>query len=345
VFRSLPRVMLALVFAMAASGFLFPPAPAAVAQTIYRDSSRPSFPSEGILHRDPGPALQDTPRAPADGPVPVAVATTAAILLVREGLEAVLVLAALMSSMKTGESRRLRRPMWLGVAAACVATLATWMVARTVLTALADYDETLSAVVSLMAVAVLLLVLNWYFFRVYWSGWIGAVNARKRQVIGGVDGQTFGLATLGFVTVYREGFETVLFLQALALEGGIGPVLAGVAAGLAAVAMIAWATLVMQARLPYKRMLIATGVLIAAVLVVMVGNTLHGMQEIGWLPEMPQLVAGFPEWPGAWLGIYPQVATLAGQALAAVYVVGTYLLAEWQNRKRSRPPARAIPLS
>ena len=96
-----------------------------------------------------------------------------------------------------------------------------------------------------------------------------------------------GLAALGFTSVYREGFETVLFLQALVLEGGLAVVLGGVALGLVATVLIGVITFALQARLPYKKMLIATGIMIGGVLLVMVGNTVHVIQVVGWLPIHP----------------------------------------------------------
>jgi high-affinity iron transporter len=151
-----------------------------------------------------------------------------------------------------------------------------------------------------------------------------------------------GLAVLGFTSVYREGFEVVLFLQALVLEAGTATVLVGVAIGLAAVVLIGLATFVMQAKLPYKKMLIVTGIMIAAVLLVMVGNTVHVMQVVGWMSITPIRWLNPPYWFGIWFGIYPTVETLLAQFLALVYVLGSYFFAERQANKgngEKRAPA------
>lgn len=266
---------------------------------------------------------------------PAAVATNAAIIVFREGLEAVLILAALMSSLKLGEMRKYRKGMWIGVGFAFVVTVITWLVAGSVLNMLARYGETLEAVVSLIAVGVLLLILNWFFHKVYWTGWIGSFQTRKRAILGQTAGQMLGLAVLGFTSVYREGFEVVLFLQALVLEAGTAAVLIGVAAGLAVVVAIGLATFVLQAKLPYKKMLIVTGMMIGAVLLIMVGNTVHVMQVIGWMSITPLRFLNPPYWMGIWFGIYPTVETLAAQFLALVYVFGSYYLAERQVHKGS----------
>ncbi len=124
-------------------------------------------------------------RALSGNTAPVAVATNAAIIVFREGLEAVLILASLMGSLKLGEQRRFRRPLWWGAVAAFGATVLTWILARGLLTALARYGERLEAIVSLIAIGVLLLITNWFFHKVYWTGWMANFHTRKRRIIGG----------------------------------------------------------------------------------------------------------------------------------------------------------------
>lgn len=113
---------------------------------------------------------------------------------------------------------------------------------------------------------------------------MASFHQRKKQILGGQAGQWLGLITLGFASIYREGFETVLFLQALTLEGSVTIVLLGVGIGLALTLLIGLAVFAMQAKLPHKKMLIVTGILIGAVLLQMVGHTVNVLQVIGWLP-------------------------------------------------------------
>ena len=106
-----------------------------------------------------------------------------------------------------------------------LASVATWVVAQTVLGSLRGWGERLEAVVSLVAIAVLLLILNWFYHRVYWQENLQDLHKRKKRVLAGasvgiLSAQALGLIALGFSSVYREGFETVLFLQALTLEAG-----------------------------------------------------------------------------------------------------------------------------
>ena len=190
----------------------------------------------------------------------VSVATNSAIIVFREGLEAVLILAALMASL-VGAQRHFRKPMFAGVGLALVASAVTWIVAQTVLTSLARYGEKLEAMVSLMAIAVLLLILNWFYHRVYWQENLQSLHKKKRHVLAGAGlslatAQVVGLVLLGFTSVYREGFETVLFLQAMTLEAGAVTVLEGAAIGLLAVVGVFVLVVALERKLPHKKMLV-----------------------------------------------------------------------------------------
>ena len=206
---------------------------------------------------------------------------------------------------------------------------------------LAQYGEKLEAIVGLVAVAILLLVLNWFFHKVYWTEWISSHRKRSKALTGAAAGgvaagaTVLGLYMLGFTSVFREGFETVLFLQALQLESGTGIVMAGVALGLVGVAAVGALTFKLEQKLPYKRMLIVTGVLISLVLVVMVGNTMRTLQGVGWLSITPVDV-DFPLWMGTWLGVFPTVETLGAQLAAFAFVIGSYFAAEWLRKRNVR---------
>jgi high-affinity iron transporter len=263
-----------------------------------------------------------------------AVTTNAGIIVFREGLEAVLILASLLGSMKTGPNKRFRRPLSWGAVAAVGATVLTWIIAQGILTSLARYGEALEAVVSLIAIGVLLIITNWFFHNVYWTGWIANFHSRKKRLIGGERGQILGLALLGFTSIFREGFESVLFLQALVLESGVGAVLAGVAIGVAGTILVGVIVLLLQAKLPYKKMLVATGIMIGAVLLVMVGNTVHVLQLVGWLPLHGIQGLDIPYWTGLWFGLFPTWEGILLQIAAGVFVIGSYFLAEHKRDRR-----------
>jgi high-affinity iron transporter len=250
-----------------------------------------------------------------------------ATIVFREGLEAVLIFAAVTASL-TGDRAAQRRPMVLGVALAFLASIATWFVIQAVLDAAAPLGAKLEAITGFIAIVVLLVVMNWFVHKVYWSEWIGRHHRQRRKVLQrSGTAAIVGLVALGFTSVYREGFEVVLFLQNLELREGGGVVLEGVLIGLAATTLVGVLTFWLHHKLPYRRMLILTGVLLAIVLVVMTGGTALSFQDLGWIPrhETPFTV---PDWMGAWFEMYSTWETLGAQVLALVLVVGSYFAAE-----------------
>ena len=279
---------------------------------------------------------------------PTAVAGNAAIIVFREGLEAVLILASLLASLRTLEERKFRRPLVTGAVLAFAASAATWWLATQLLSSLMQYGEKLEAVVSLIAIGVLLLITNWFFHKVYWTGWMANFHSQKRRIIGGVAvvtiSQSLGLVILGFSSIYREGFETILFLQSLVLEAGTSVVLQGIVLGLIGVAIVGVITFTLQVKLPYKKMLIVTGVMIGGVLLIMVGNTVHVMQSIGWMSITPIQGLFIPYWMGQWFGLFATWQGIGLQVAAAAFVIGSYIWAESINRRRrthtSRHPSR-----
>jgi len=257
------------------------------------------------------------------------------VLVFREGLECILVLTAITASM-TGEKQAHRRPVVVGAAVAFVATLVTWFIAIGILHDIGNDVSALNlqAASGLLAVIVLLVVMNWFFHKIYWGGWISLHNRKKKALLNEMEEQHqatrsklwWGLGLLGFASLYREGFEVVLFLQGYYLKMGGGTVVTGAAVGLALSAVVAVLTFVGQRRLPYRKMLIFTGVLLGIVLLVMVGEQAQEMQLAHWLPttNIARLQPVIPDWAGVWFSVFPTVETLAAQGLAAVLVIGSY---------------------
>jgi high-affinity iron transporter len=288
--------------------------------------------------------LQDAAATLGDSASGATVVTNSAILVFREGLEAVLILAAITASF-VGARRRLRKPVLWGAMLGLLASIVTWVIASTLIESLATSGEKLEAITGLVAIAVLLLVTNWFFHRVYWSEWIGRFHRRRKALekidkTGFISAQVLGFVLLGLTSVYREGFETVLFLQSLQVSAGTATVVEGAALGLALTFAVGAFTFVLQRKLPYKRMLVVTGVMIGFVLVMMVGQTARTMQGVGWLPITP--VGGEPPyWLGVWFGVYPSWETLGAQVIAAVFVIGSFFVAkELKVRRPSRRAAR-----
>jgi high-affinity iron transporter len=264
-----------------------------------------------------------------------AVVVDSGLLVFREGLEAILVLAALTASF-VGVNSGLRRPVAAGAGVALGASVVTWFLAILLIGALGGPGLDIQAATGLLAVAVLLVVMNWFFHKIYWTGWISAHNRVRRRIATREAGRRalLGLAILGFTSVYREGFEVVLFLQALRIKAGSTTVLEGVAVGVVLTLIAGAITFSAQHRLPYRRMLVATGILLGFVLLVMVGESVQEMQLAGWIPAT-SIGVNFPGFVGLWFATFPTVEGLVAQAGAAALVIGSYFVAE-----RARHPRR-----
>ena len=270
------------------------------------------------------------------------------ILVFREGLECILVLAAITASM-TGDKRSHRRPVAVGAAVAFIATLITWFIATGIVGQLTESVPALDlqAATGLLAVIVLLVIMNWFFHKIYWGGWIRAHNRRRKSLLANATsaeisrrGLIWGLILLGFTSLYREGFEVVLFLQSYNLRLGGAVVFKGALLGLALSGMVAVLTFVLQQRLPYRKMLITTGVLLGVVLLVMVGEQAQEMQLAHWISrtEIPWLASTIPPWMGMWFAVFPTYETIMAQVFAAVLVLGSYCAARsWHGAASVAP--------
>jgi high-affinity iron transporter len=260
---------------------------------------------------------------------PAAAVLDTGILVFREGLEAILVLAALTASLARTE-QGYWKPVALGASASFVASVVTWFVVVAIVDSVSAPALAVQAATGLLAVVVLLVIMNWFFHKIYWSGWITYHNRRKRELTetpGKSRRMVFqGLMLIGFTSIYREGFEVVLFLQSLRLKVGSHLILEGVLIGLALTLLVAILTFVVHYRLPYKRMLVLTGLMLGFVLIVMVGESVQEMQQAGWCTTHT-LKINMPDWMNTWFAVFPTVESLASQAGAAALVIGSYFIA------------------
>jgi high-affinity iron transporter len=269
------------------------------------------------------------------------------VLVFREGLECILVLAAITAS-RASSGEPYQRPIAVGAVLGFAATLITWRIAVGIIDALTESIPALQvqAATGLLAVIVLVIVMNWFFHKLYWTGWISLHTKKKRELLKDAADPTasrigvlLGLGFLGFTSFYREGFEVVLFLQNYRLKLGGTPVLYGVLIGMAFSAVVALLTFVANRHLPYRKMLVLTGVLLGVVLLVMVGEQAQEMQLAHWLPttQLPSLANIIPDWMGLWFAVFPTVETLVAQAIALLLVLGSYIAVRVQVTQKSRP--------
>jgi high-affinity iron transporter len=270
-----------------------------------------------------------------------------AILVFREGLETILVLAAVMASF-LGANRIYRRPVAAGGGLAIAAGIGTWFAVVWLIGQFHGGEFDVQAATGLPALVVLLIVMNWFFHRVYWTGWISSHHKRRRSLLA-ADPETnlrrmlLGLGLLGFTSVYRECFEIVIFLQNLRQIYGSAIVLEGIVIGCLFTGAAGVLTFALHQRLPYRRLLIITGVMLLFVLVISVGEEVNEMQLAGWIGTTTIHGLYLPGWMGTWFSLFNNWETFAGQALALVLVIGSYVLAQylrvWRPRRRGAQPA------
>jgi high-affinity iron transporter len=274
---------------------------------------------------------------------PATVIYTVISISAREGLEAVVVLAALLAGMRGNENRVTRRRVVTGAWLAIAATALTFWLSRSVIVSLSRFGEKLESIISVLAVLVLLMVTNWVFHKVYWVGWNAKLRKLTKSAERGGESRLewLSLVTVGFLTIYREGFETTLFLQSLILESGMKWVLVGIACGVVLVGAAGWIIFVIGARLPYRKLLVFTGVLVVTILVTFLGSTVRLFQTVGWLPIHPLPALHLPHWMGFWLGLYPSVEGIVIPLLGFAYVGGAWLFVKLHALRRGAREMKA----
>ncbi|HEX8067282.1 MAG TPA: FTR1 family protein [Thermoleophilaceae bacterium] len=258
-------------------------------------------------------------------------------ILFREGVEAVLILALLLGSLEAGRASDFRRPLGLGALAAVAATGVTWLLATVVVDIAPLERELLEAVTALLAVGVLVLVSFWLVSRLEQRHWVEFMRARVSGAIAA--GSALAFAGLGFTAVYREGFETVLFYQALTLfaEGLVLWVVLGAVAGAIALAAVGHAVIRLGRRVPLKPLLVTGASILLLLSVAFAGNAVRSLQEGDWIGVTP--IAGdwarLPVFLAELTGIHPTREGLVTQAtLIAIYALGALWVFAWRPVRR-----------
>ncbi|WP_413875780.1 FTR1 family protein [Albidovulum sp.] len=260
-------------------------------------------------------------------PSPLGSALQSAGIIFREGLEAVLILAALIAALGAEgiPPARFRTSLATGVALALAGSVALWAAARWLITVSTLAREALEGGTALVAAAVLV----WMVLGLSAGG--GHVAAFRARLAGVASPASVGI--LAFLVVFREGFESVLFYEALLTDAAPAPILAGLAAGGAAALACGWAVLAAGRRLPLALFFRATTVLLAALAVMLAGAGVRGLQTAALIGATP--VAWFPDrdWLQLWFGLFPVAEPLAAQALVLAVLV--------LPRRRRKAAARA----
>jgi high-affinity iron transporter len=258
-------------------------------------------------------------------------------IIVREGLEAVLLIAAMLAYLSgIGAEKKARQRIWIGVAAGLVATAGTWVLASTLIPVSGAGRELMEGITALLAVAVLIYVSNWLFQKTYVHDWKTYLRERMGRAV--TTGSALAMAGLAFAAIYREGFETVLFYQALLLDDGSAAVAAGFAPGLVLILVVGGAILRMGVKLPLKQVFAITNAILVWLAFVFLGKGLYNLQEaglfaprpIGWMPDHEALRQLF--------GFYPLAETVTAQVLFVTLITATWLV----YRRRMARSAAAV---
>jgi high-affinity iron transporter len=248
------------------------------------------------------------------------------LILLREGLEAILVLAAIISFVRKTGRREAMPWIHVGWLTAVALGIATWFVADRLVTISGANRELTEGVTALLAAAMLLYVGYWLHSRSVAQAWQHFVrdqvsSALAKDTRGGA---FFAMAAVSFLAVYRELFEIVLFYQALwvqAGDSGRSAVLGGIAAAAVLLALLAWAILKYSVRLPIGPFFAVTAWLLALLAVVFAGHGVAALQEAGVLDASPWGTLSIP-----FLGVHPTVQGLGAQVIAlALVLIGVRL--------------------
>jgi high-affinity iron transporter len=249
----------------------------------------------------------------------------AAMIILREGLEATLVLAAILAMLKVLGATHAVRYIHMGWILALLAGGLTWVATQTVLTFSGQNRESMEGFISVFAAVALFYVGYWLHTRSEAKKWQSFIHDKVQNVVDGK--KIFGLVGISFFAVYREAFEVVLFYQALWMQSSNDHhlIIWGFVAGLALLVVLTLAILKLGLKVPLKYFFGVTGTFLYIIAFIFAGNGIKELQAAGWVSTTP---TGFPPQIPL-LGIYPTLESLAAQILMLCAFFATFL---WAGR-------------
>jgi high-affinity iron transporter len=289
------------------------------------------------IRRQLDAGLENAERTLGDPLSPTNLFLQSFVILMREGLEAILIVGALMTFLaKMGAAHR-KRDIHIGVGAALGVSLLTALALETVFQLTPAKREALEGATMVLATLVLFYVSYWLLSKMEVAKWNHFVKSKVQDAL--TSGSGLALATAAFLAVYREGFETVLFYKALFLTGGQAggtmPILGGILVGSVVMTAVYIAINRFGLRLPLKPFFGVTSAFLYYMAFVFAGKGVAELQEGGFIPTT--ILPGGPRLPA--LGIYPTVESLLVQGalvvLLLVALVWTFIIAP--RRLRSAP--------
>ena len=252
------------------------------------------------------------------------------VILAREGLEAILVLAAMFAFLRRTERKDALPYVHAGWIAALLLGLATWAASNWLVGISGAGRELTEGLTALFAAAILLSVGLWMHNKSYSNRWQQYVAGKMRGALAG--GRPWGLCALAFIAVYREVFEVVLFYRALWSQGDHLAIVLGLVAAVASLLALTWAIFALSMKLPISQFFAWSSGLIVVLAVVFTGKGVAALQEAGTMSVHAVTFVRIPL-----LGIYPNQQGLLLQALVLSAVLGGFAWNHLQAR-RSAPP-------
>jgi high-affinity iron transporter len=251
--------------------------------------------------------------------------TSSFAIIFREGLESVLILGAIITYLEASRNTKYKKYLYYGVIAAIGATAVTWVIASYVIEISGANRELIEAIAALSATAILFYVSFWVLNKIEHKKWMEFVKAKVWQAT--TTGSVMVFVGLAFFTVYREGFETVLFYQAMAgfakyMEGYVA---LGFVAGILSLLLIFYVMRKLGKRLPLRALFGLTMGVGAYLSIAFLGNAIRELQVLEIMPYtgMIGIIPRLDINVAAMTGIYPTLETVVGQAI----LLGIYLTA------------------
>jgi high-affinity iron transporter len=270
--------------------------------------------------------------------------STSFSIIFREGLESALIIGAILTYLQASRNNRFKKHVYYGILIAIAATAATWFVAQYIIEISGANRELIEAVAGLSAVAVLFWVSFWVLNKIETKKWIEFVKAKVWKAT--TTGSVIVFVALAFFTVYREGFETVLFYQAMLSFAKYMElyVIAGMIVGLAVIIGVAILINRLGRRLPLRVLFALTMGIGAYMSIAFMGNAVRELQELGVVPTTP-LVGIVPRLDinlATMTGIHPTLESVIAQiVLLSIYLIGSlYILVLKPRRQKAIESAR-----
>ena len=297
----------------------------------YRDRMRRGAPVEQVAQsekRIDEMLAASAEKLGVEGLSPTTAALSAFFILVREGLEALLLVAAIMAFLRKAGRREALPWIHAGWIGALILGLVTWSVAGKLIAISGASRELTEGITALLAAVILLYVGFWMHGKSHAQAWKAFIEQNLGAALRG--GTLWALAGVSFLAVYREAFETVLFYQALwqqAGEGARGSVVAGFLGGVVTLAAMAWLILRYSVRLPIGPFFAVCAVLMLLLAVIFTGHGVKALQVAGIATASPTGAIHLSA-----LGVYPTVETLMAQAIVLLIVIATFVWTRAANK-------------